>query len=86
MIQMGFFSIGSENNLQGQKRLDAYEDDIIPQRERLTVMGAILHPIDNRNYMATVAIVDKFGDLQCHKDFLHLVKPRTRKAKNDGTG
>ena len=86
MIQMGFFSTGSENNLQGQKRLDAYEDDIIPQRERLTVMGAILHPIDNRNYMATVAIVDKFGDLQCHKDFLHLVKPRTRKAKNDGTG
>lgn len=52
------------------------EEDIIPQRERLTVMGAIMHPIDNRNFLTTVAIVDEFGELVAHRDFLYIIPPR----------
>lgn len=34
------------------------EKDIIPQRERLVVMGAIHHQIDNGNFMTTIAVVN----------------------------
>lgn len=43
-------------------------------------MGAVLHPIDNRNFLTTVAVVDKFGELVAHKDFLYLLPPRRRPA------
>jgi hypothetical protein len=39
-------------------------------------MGAIMHPIDNRNYLTTVAIVDEFGELIAHRDFLYIIPPR----------
>lgn len=39
-------------------------------------MGAILHPIDNRNFMTTIAIVDYYGELVAHRDFLNLIPPR----------
>jgi len=45
-------------------------------------MGAIMHPIDNKNYMATIAVVDKFGELVHHKDFLHLIPPRKQRPKD----
>jgi len=49
---------------------------MIPQRERLVVMGAVFHPIDNKNYSATIAVLDKYGELVAHKNFLFLIPPR----------
>jgi len=47
-------------------------------------MGAVLHPIDNRNFLATVAVVNKYGELVAHKDFLNLLPPRRRPASMQG--
>ena len=41
-------------------------------------MGAIMHQIDANNYVVTVAIVDKFGELVQTKDFMRLLRPRKR--------
>jgi len=41
-------------------------------------MGAIMHPIDNRNFLTTIAVVDQYGELVAHKDFLHLLPPRKK--------
>lgn len=94
LIQMGYFKYREEKKqMQGSSRkqmgsaLDQnYEEDVIPQRERLNVMGAIMHPIDNKNYMSTIAVVNKFGELVAHKDFLHLMPPRKTRQKQDGGG
>jgi hypothetical protein len=46
-------------------------------------MGATFHPIDNKNnFLATIAVVDQFGELVAHKDFLHLIPPRKRQPKD----
>ena len=37
-------------------------------------MGAVFHQIDNRNYSATIAVLDKYGELVAHKNFLFLRK------------
>lgn len=58
------------------KRSRAIEEDPIPQRERLNVLGAVMYPIDGRNFQTTVAVVDQFGELVAHKDFLYLIPPR----------
>jgi len=42
------------------------EEDIIPDRPRCSVMGVILQQIDALNTIATVAVVDKFGELVYH--------------------
>ena len=39
-------------------------------------MGAVFHQIDNRNYSATIAVLDKYGELVAHKNFLFLIPPR----------
>jgi len=46
---------------------------IIPDRERLNVMGVILDKVDNRNSIVTIAIVDKYGELVANKDFMNLL-------------
>lgn len=38
-----------------------------------------MHQIDANNYIVTVAVVDKFGDLIAHKDFMRLLPPRQKK-------
>lgn len=43
-----------------------------------------MHPLDSRNSMTTVAVVNKYGSLECHKDFLHLIKPRPRRGGPQG--
>lgn len=35
------------------------------------------------NFLVTVAIVDKYGELIAHKDFMRLLAPRFRKPKPD---
>lgn len=47
-------------------------------------MGAIHHQIDNRNFMTTIAVVNQFGDLLHHKDFLHIIPPRRSKPRENG--
>jgi len=34
--------------------------------------------VDNNSHLVTVAVVDRFGELVIHKDFLHLMPPRSR--------
>ena len=39
-------------------------------------MGALMHQIDANNYIVTIAVVDRFGDLVAHKDFIRMLPPR----------
>ena len=59
LIQTGYFKCQQDYKPVRQEKRRAVEEDIIQQRERLTVMGAILHPLDSRNFLATIAIVDQ---------------------------
>ena len=45
-------------------------------------MGALMHQIDANNYIVTIAVVDKYGELVAHKDFMRLLPPRKRKTDN----
>jgi hypothetical protein len=35
--------------------------------------------------MTTIAVVNEFGDLMHHKDFLYLIPPRKPRPRDDGT-
>jgi len=63
-----------ETKRQGWKT----DNEIVKDRERLVVMGAIMHQIDANNYVVTVAIVDKYGELVQTRDFMRLLPPRKR--------
>ena len=39
-------------------------------------MGAVLHPVDNKTYVTSVAVVDKLGKYVVHKEFLDLITPK----------
>jgi len=54
------------------------DNEIVKDRERICVMGAIMHQIDANNYVVTVAIVDKYGELVQTRDFMRLLRPRKR--------
>ena len=56
---------------------------MVKDRERNCVMGAIMHMIDNNNYVVTVAIVDKYGELVQTRDFMRLLAPRKRAPPRD---
>lgn len=56
-------------------------EDLIKERERINVAGAIMQQIDNFNYVVTVAVLDRYGELVAHKDFMHLIPPRKRRPK-----
>ena len=40
-----------------------------------------MHQIDANNFMVTIAVVDKYGELIAHKDFMRLLPPRKRKPR-----
>ena len=42
-------------------------------------MGVLMHQIDAKNYVVTVAVVDKYGELLENKDFIRLIPPRQRR-------
>ena len=42
-------------------------------------MGALMHQIDAQNFIVTIAVVDKYGELVAHKDLMRLLPPRKRK-------
>jgi len=37
-----------------------------------------MQQLDMFNFVVTVAVVDRFGELVAHKDFMHLLPPRKR--------
>ena len=39
-------------------------------------MGAVLRLLDNKTFVTTVAVVDKFGKYVTHKDFFDLIPPK----------
>lgn len=82
LISMGFFKIFNNDNNMGYKERD--NDDKIPQRERISVMGAILSNIDGRSFKTTIAVVDKYGELQAHNEFLHILPPRKSRPRDGG--
>lgn len=82
-MSTGYFKIQNEMKKE-VKKTRAIEEDLIPQKERLNVMGAIMYPIDNRNFQTTIAVVDQFGELIAHKDFLYIIPPRKPRAGADG--
>tara|TARA_B110000285_G_scaffold231264_1_gene299583 strand:- start:271 stop:717 length:447 start_codon:yes stop_codon:yes gene_type:complete len=83
----GYFKIQNEQRQFSQKdgkKARAVEEDLVQQRERLNVMGAIIYPLDSRNFQTTVAVVDQFGELIAHKDFLYIIPPRKPRGGPDG--
>ena len=68
---------------QSTKRGKKQEAELIKDRDRVSVMGALMHQIDANNYIVTVAVVDKYGELVAHKDFMRLLPPRKRKGFGD---
>lgn len=44
-------------------------------------MGALMHQIDANNYIVTIAVIDKYGELIAHKDFMRLLPPRIKKPR-----
>ena len=63
---------------ESKKPVKKHDNDIIKDRERNVVMGAILHQIDANNQVVTVAVVDKYGELIQTRDFMRLLPPRRR--------
>ena len=51
---------------------------MIPDRERLNVLGAIMQRVDVNQFVITVAVVDKYGELVAHRDFTHLYRTRKK--------
>lgn len=49
-------------------------------------MGALMHQIDANNYIVTIAVVDKYGDLIHHKDFMRLLPPRVKRQRQPMMG
>ena len=45
-----------------------------------------MQQIDAFNYVVTVAVTDRFGELVAHKDFMHLMPPRKRRDPGDKPG
>ena len=42
-------------------------------------MGALMHQIDPNNYIVTIAVVDKYGELVAHKELME------NQARSDDT-
>lgn len=72
-------SLRDEQADQPLKKNKRSEGELIKDRDRLSVMGAIMHQIDANNYIVTIAVVDKYGELVAHKDFMRLLPPRKRR-------
>lgn len=58
--EMQRYAADEEIKRSGSRKQD---NEIIKDRERNVVMGATMHQIDANNYVVTVAIVDKWGEL-----------------------
>jgi len=66
---------------EAKRRGGRSDADLIKERERLNVMGVLMHQIDQNNYIVTVAVVDKYGELVAYRDFMKLHFARLRDFK-----
>ena len=81
---MGYFKIDNNKCLHyndhiydKRNEIDYFnEDEYIPQNQRITVMGAVLRLVDQKTFVTTVAVVNKFGKYITHKDFFDLIPPK----------
>ena len=78
--------IQNEQEEQTGKRVKRQEQELIKDRDRICVMGAIMHQIDANNYVVTIAVVDKYGELVAHRDLMRLLPPRKRKDQQNQDG
>lgn len=69
----------SEEVPTGRRGKKQDSSDVIKDRDRLNVVGAMMHQIDQNNFLTTVAVVNKYGDLVAHKDFKRLLPPKQRR-------
>jgi len=77
-------SQGEIDNFNAPGRKKSGGEDLIKERERINVLGALMQQIDLHNYVVTVAVLDKYGELVAHKDFMHLLPPRKRRDRGEG--
>jgi transcriptional accessory protein Tex/SPT6 len=81
LIKMGYFRVDGERPQHRNEDRTA-DVELVEQRERPCVMGAILYPLDNKNFQTMVAIVNKDGELVYSKEFFHLLPPRQFKPRD----
>lgn len=81
LLLTGPFSVGqTDGYVQHQESSNKKkQEEIIKPKDRICVLGTLMHQIDANNYIVTVAIVDKFGELVYHKDFMRLLPPRKKR-------
>jgi len=68
---------------QTGKRGKKQEAELIKDRDRVCVLGALMHAIDAHNYIVTVAVVDKYGELKGHQDFMRLLYRKRKVLETD---
>jgi transcriptional accessory protein Tex/SPT6 len=76
-------SDGGENDMfqDAEAKKKSNENDLIKERQRLSVLGAVMQQIDMYNFVVTIAVVDRFGELVAHKDFMHLIFRKRRERE-----
>lgn len=82
IVNMGYFKVEKglekgEGKPQEKDKMTDFQiaDEHVWKRERLVVMGAILYPLDSKNFSTMISIVDEDGVVQEHKEFYHLLPP-----------
>ena len=58
--------VNMQDDEQTTKRGKNKDAELIKDRDRVCVLGALMHAIDAHNYIVTVAVVDKYGELKGH--------------------
>ncbi len=46
-------------------------------------MGATMHQTEAGNFIVTIAVVDRYGELITHKDFARLLPPKVKKQTKE---
>ena len=46
-------------------------------------MGATMHQAEAGNFIVTIAVVDRYGELITHKDFVRLLPPKVKKQTKE---
>jgi transcriptional accessory protein Tex/SPT6 len=59
-------------------------EDMRQEVNRVAVMGVVLEKFDRFNGVVTVTVVDKYGELQAHKDLTQLLLHKSSRGRQDG--
>ena len=77
---MSYFKIEKGIEKEGFKEHDNQEnfelaDEKVWKRDKIVVMGAILYPLDSKNFQTMIAIVGEDGEVKDTKEFYYLIPP-----------